>query len=66
MPMKAEVVSFIKSPKQTSSVRRGTGNGNPPLAMLCMDQQEFELEVGHAMDVLREDYPSILTENPGR
>jgi len=36
-----------------------------PLDMLCKDQHEFELSVGHAMDVLRTDYPSILTVNPG-
>lgn len=35
-----------------------------PLDMVCNDQHEFELSVGHAMDVLRTDYPSILTVNP--
>lgn len=32
--------------------------------MICKDQQEFELQVGHAMDTLRDDYPHILTKNP--
>jgi hypothetical protein len=33
--------------------------------MICKDQQEFEMQVGHAMDTLRDDYPHILTKNPG-
>lgn len=40
-------------------------NPGSPLDMLCKDQHEFELSVGHAMDVLRDDYPLILTSNPG-
>jgi len=32
--------------------------------MICKDQHEFELSVGHAMDILRDDYPVILTSNP--
>jgi hypothetical protein len=36
------------------------------LSMICEDQQEFEMKVGHAMDVLRTDYPNILTCNPGK
>ncbi|KAG7342085.1 DUF2358 domain containing protein [Nitzschia inconspicua] len=50
----------------TSSTRR-IGSGLPqgsPLEMICKDQQEFELQVGHAMDTLRDDYPHILTKNP--
>lgn len=42
--------------------------GIPPrssLQMICQDQKEFELNVGHAMDVLRDDYSVILTQNPG-
>ena len=36
-----------------------------PLDMICRDQHEFELSVGHAMDTLRSDYPDILTNKPG-
>jgi hypothetical protein len=36
-----------------------------PLDMICRDQHEFELSVGHAMDTLRSDYPEILTQKPG-
>eukprot|EP00339_Tiarina_fusa_P029930 CAMPEP_0117014044 /NCGR_PEP_ID=MMETSP0472-20121206/11472_1 /TAXON_ID=693140 ORGANISM="Tiarina fusus, Strain LIS" /NCGR_SAMPLE_ID=MMETSP0472 /ASSEMBLY_ACC=CAM_ASM_000603 /LENGTH=88 /DNA_ID=CAMNT_0004717515 /DNA_START=331 /DNA_END=593 /DNA_ORIENTATION=+ len=36
----------------------------PPLQMISEDQQEFEMCVGHAMDVLRSDYPEILNDNP--
>jgi len=35
-----------------------------PLAMILLEQQEFEMEVGHAMDVLRKDYPLILHTQP--
>mmetsp|Transcript_61077 Transcript_61077/g.149529 ORF Transcript_61077/g.149529 Transcript_61077/m.149529 type:complete len:584 (+) Transcript_61077:244-1995(+) len=31
---------------------------------LCMDRQEFEMQVGRAMDTLRSDYPDLLTHNP--
>ena len=37
------------------------------LSMICEDQQqEFDMNVGHAMDVLRTDYPEILTCQPGK
>jgi hypothetical protein len=36
------------------------------LSMISEDQQEFEMKVGHAMDVLRTDYPGILTFKPGK
>merc|ERR1712107_549325 len=43
---------------------QGTLSVVSPLNMVCNDHHEFELSVGHAMDVLRTDYPSILTANP--
>jgi hypothetical protein len=52
----------------SSSTARNRSNGilsGSPLEMICKDQQEFELQVGHAMDTLRDDYPHILTKNPG-
>jgi hypothetical protein len=49
------------------SSQRGVGPpAGSPLAMICQDQEEFELNVGHAMDTLRSDYPDILTAKPGR
>lgn len=30
------------------------------------DRQEFEMQVGRAMDTLRDDYPDILVKNLGR
>lgn len=30
-----------------------------------MDQNDFELEIGRALDTLRSDYPNMLTESPG-
>ena len=32
--------------------------------MICKDQNDFELDVGHAMDTLKTDYQKILTQNP--
>lgn len=61
----------VASNSDVTSTRRGSsggGSGLPPgspLEMICMDQHEFELQVGHAMDTLRDDYPHILTKNPG-
>jgi hypothetical protein len=63
-------VASSSSSDVSSSNRRGgggSGGGVPPgspLEMICKDQQEFELSVGHAMDTLRDDYPQILTKNP--
>lgn len=54
-------------PTATGSSGGGGGSNIPPgspLAMILLEQQEFELEVGHAMDVLREDYPLILHTKP--
>eukprot|EP00429_Kryptoperidinium_foliaceum_P003975 CAMPEP_0176025966 /NCGR_PEP_ID=MMETSP0120_2-20121206/12712_1 /TAXON_ID=160619 /ORGANISM="Kryptoperidinium foliaceum, Strain CCMP 1326" /LENGTH=439 /DNA_ID=CAMNT_0017359157 /DNA_START=79 /DNA_END=1398 /DNA_ORIENTATION=- len=45
--------------KQQQGIKPGS-----PLDMICKDQQEFELAVGHAMDTLRTDYREILTSNP--
>ncbi|CAJ1949681.1 unnamed protein product [Cylindrotheca closterium] len=52
-----------KGPTTPSSSGSNIPPGSP-LAMLCLDQQEFELEVGHAMDVLRKDYPLLLHTKP--
>lgn len=55
--------------KPKTSSTSSSGNNIPPgspLAMILLDQQEFELEVGHAMDVLRKDYPDILHTKPGK
>ena len=30
------------------------------------DRQEFEMQVGRAMDTLRDDYPRILSQDPGK
>jgi hypothetical protein len=49
--------------------RTGSPRGVPPgspLEMLCTDKHEFELQVGRAMDTLRDDYPYILTKNPSK
>lgn len=69
MTMKADVGTSSKTQiKQLlgSNFAQSSNNIPPgsPLSMLILDQQEFELEVGHAMDVLRNDYPTILTTNP--
>ena len=51
---------------EKSTRRRGQGiPAGSPLEMICKDQHDFEMQVGHAMDVLRQDYPCILSENPG-
>ena len=51
---------------QTGRRRSGGIQSGTPLEMICQNQQEeFELHVGHAMDVLRQDYSVILTQNPG-
>ena len=54
--------------KSTSASSRRNLSPPPgsPLSMICNDQDEFELNVGHAMDVLRSDYPDILTVKPGK
>lgn len=49
----------------TKSQQQGIQPGSP-LDMICKDQHEFELAVGHAMDSLRTDYPDILTVRPGK
>jgi len=50
---------------EKSTRRRGQGiPAGSPLEMICKDQHDFEMQVGHAMDVLRQDYPCILSENP--
>ena len=36
-----------------------------PLPMLLEDKHEFELNLGRAVDTLKQDYPDILTEAPG-
>jgi hypothetical protein len=59
-----------KSSTRTGSNTVGRGKGIPPgspLNMIVQDdvQHEFELQVGRAMDVLRQDYPCILTDHPG-
>ena len=33
--------------------------------MICDERQEFELNLGKAVDTLKHDYPDILTEPPG-
>jgi hypothetical protein len=49
-----------------SDISRKSGiPAGSPLEMICKDQNEFELCVGKAMDTLRDDYPHILTKNPG-
>eukprot|EP00526_Cylindrotheca_closterium_P012732 CAMPEP_0113625460 /NCGR_PEP_ID=MMETSP0017_2-20120614/13154_1 /TAXON_ID=2856 /ORGANISM="Cylindrotheca closterium" /LENGTH=447 /DNA_ID=CAMNT_0000535581 /DNA_START=169 /DNA_END=1512 /DNA_ORIENTATION=- /assembly_acc=CAM_ASM_000147 len=75
-PNRGGTKSIMKMVETSSSSSLGTkgpptpsssGSNIPPgspLAMICLDQQEFELEVGHAMDVLRTDYPMILTTKP--
>jgi hypothetical protein len=67
MTMKAEIgpTSSSSTGQKLSTRSRDVPPGSP-LAMICMDQNEFELDVGHAMDVLRDDYPCILTDNPGK
>jgi hypothetical protein len=52
----------MPDPLRKESIRPLAGS---PLGMICQDQNEFELSVGHAMDTLRSDYPDILTDKPG-
>ena len=35
------------------------------LKMICDERQEFELNLGKAVDTLKRDYPAILTCPPG-
>ena len=69
--MKVDLIGRTRKPmtnQQKSIPMKSANRGIPPgspLDMIVKDQQEFELDVGHAMDVLRDDYPVILTENPG-
>jgi hypothetical protein len=63
----ADPTKETKTKPELSS--RGSASGIPAgsaLSMICEDQQEFEMKVGHAMDVLRTDYPRILTCKPGK
>merc|ERR1719223_177638 len=40
-------------------------NGASPLEKnICEEQRQFELKLGKALDILRKDYPKILTEDP--
>ena len=71
-PMTMKVVSDM-SRTSSNQPELNTRNSFPssrvppgsPLSMICKDQHEFEMKVGHAMDVLRTDYTCILTDNPG-
>jgi hypothetical protein len=55
--------------ESSRAARTGRPVGAPPgspLDMICTDRHEFELQVGRAMDALRDDYPYILTKNPSK
>jgi len=67
MKVESSNTSLGTNSKTTTTGTSSSGSNIPPgspLAMICLDQQEFELEVGHAMDVLRKDYPKILHTQP--
>jgi hypothetical protein len=40
-------------------------DSSPLQMMICDERQEFELNLGKAVDTLKHDYPDILTEPPG-
>lgn len=58
------VAPTLSTERLDTKQQQGISPGSP-LDMICKDQHEFELSVGHAMDVLRTDYDTILTTNPG-
>ena len=62
-PCKAVSTSSL-STERLDTRQLGLGPSSP-LGLLGKDQHEFELSVGHAMDILRDDYQVILTSNPG-
>ena len=37
-----------------------------PLDMICDEGHEFELNLGKAVDTLKQDYPDMLTDPPGK
>jgi hypothetical protein len=60
----SDKLRFSSGKLRTSKSGRGIPPGSP-LNMIIQDQHDFELQVGRAMDVLRHDYPCILTDKPG-
>jgi hypothetical protein len=64
LPCNAVPPSLSTERLDTRPQQQGIQPGSP-LDMICRDQHEFELSVGHAMDTLRSDYPHILTHKPG-
>jgi hypothetical protein len=59
--------TFTQQRKTARMMGAGTAGGgvaSSTLNMICLDQNEFEIHVGRAMDVLRSDYPTVLTQNP--
>jgi hypothetical protein len=71
MTMKVDLVGrrTTSTTESSSNQMGGRKLGIPTgsqLDMICQDQNEFEMSVGHAMDVLRQDYPHILNDKPGK
>jgi hypothetical protein len=40
-------------------------DSSPLQMMICDERQEFEINLGKAVDTLKHDYPDLLTEPPG-
>ena len=68
MPTKEN--SQVRPERQTSPSRRTTSSSSPSvsptsaLGMIVDSQKEFEINLGRAVDTLKEDYPSLLFKNP--
>jgi hypothetical protein len=67
-PMTMKLADPTRKTKTKPELSSRGASGIPAgsaLSMICEDQQEFEMKVGHLLDVLRQDYPKILTCKPG-
>jgi hypothetical protein len=62
-----DLSEFMPSSRRTQSTLPSSAkapNGSV-LKMICDERQEFEVNLGKAVDTLKHDYPDILTEPPG-
>jgi hypothetical protein len=62
-----DLSEFMPSSRRTQSTLTSSAkapNGSV-LKMICDERQEFEVNLGKAVDTLKHDYPDILTEPPG-
>jgi hypothetical protein len=49
----------------TTGAEEGVSSSSTP-SIDTYDRQEFEMQVGRAMDTLRDDYPNILVKDLGK